>query len=141
MLSRLIWTTLFAGLLFAPLGTMHSAGSAPMPRPPVLAWSFDIHDDRDGSPHGQVFLRVNGRNILVVPKADMQYTVVPRSEYHERGVPAAALTACSGWWAGAGMGLYVIPHRGRLDIFRRDEDEQSGNSAYRLIKSLPLPRQ
>ena len=131
---------LFVGLLLAALEAPRGADARPVPPPPVLAWSFDIHDDRTASPHGRVFLRVNGSKVLVMPKANMQYQVVPRSEYHERNIPVAALTACAGWWAGAGVGLYVIQRQGRLNIFRRDEDEQSGSSAYRLIRSVPLPR-
>ena len=130
---------LSVGLLAAVLGLPPASGN-PVSRPPALAWSFDIHDDRRDSPHGRVFLCVNGSKVLVLPRAGMHYSLVPRSEYHERNVPAAALTACSGWWAGAGVDLYVVQYGGRLNVFRRDEDEQSGNSAYRLIKSVPFAR-
>ncbi len=140
MPSRVLRMAMFIGLLLAPLATTQGAGSAPMPRLPVLAWSFDIHDDPSGSPRGRVFLRVNGRSVLVLPKADMQYNIVLCSEYHGKKVPAAALTACAGWWAGAGVDLYVIRRGQRLNVFRRDEDEESGDSAYRLIKSVPILR-
>lgn len=135
-----IRTIVFACLLLAPLGAPRGVSGSPAPRPPALAWSFDTHEDRDGIPRGRVFLRVNGSKVLVLPKTDMQYQIVPRSEYHEKKVPAAALTACSGWWAGAGMDLYVVRRGGRLNVFLRDLDEQAPDSPYRLIKSIPLRR-
>ena len=126
-------------LLLVVLVAPRGAGARPASRPPIVAWSFDIHD-YDISPHGRVFLRVNGRNTLVVSKADMQYQTVPRLGYHERNIPAAALTACSGWWAGAGVDLYVVRRGGRLNVFLRDRDEQAPDTAYRLIKSVPILR-
>jgi len=140
MLSRVIRMILLAGLLLSPLGTPRGAGARPAPRPPALAWSFDIHGDHDGNPHGRVFLRVNGRRVLILPETDMGYHLVQRSDYRAINVPAEALTACSGWWAGAGMDLYVARRGGRLNVFLRDLDEQAPASAYRLIKSIPLPR-
>jgi len=135
-----IRTILSIGLLLAVLGVPCGADASPVPRPPVLAWSFDIHGDHDGDPHGRVFLRVNGSSVLILPETDMAYHLVQRSEYRAIGVPAAALTACSDWWAGAGMDLYVVRRRGRLNVFLRDLDEQAPASAYRLIKSIPLRR-
>ena len=140
MRCRVIRLALSISLLLASLGAPRGADARPVPPPPVIAWLFDIHNDRSASPHGRVFLRVNDRRLLVLPQADMQYQTVPRSEYRERKIPAAALTACSGWWAGAGVDLYVVQRRGRLNVFLRDRDEQAPDSAYRLIQSVPLPR-
>ncbi len=135
-----IRTILFVGLFFATVGVPRGASGRPVPRPLVLVWSFDIHGDHNGDPHGKVFLRVNGSRILILPQADVGFRLVQRTEYRALNVPAAALTACSGWWVGAGMDLYVVRRGGRLNVFLRDLDEQAPASAYRLIKSIPLLR-
>lgn len=107
-------------------------------RPPAVAWVFAIKDDRQGNPHGQVFLRVAGRRVLVSKNASGHYHVLSRSEYHAHGVPSAAITACTGWWAGQGEDVYVIRRPGRLHVYARELDESAPLPAPRLVKTIPV---
>jgi len=112
---------------------------------PALSWSFAMHRDRYDNPHGNVYLLVSGRRVLVLRNADVYFHVLPRDEYASHDVPRIALTACAGWWAGGGEELYVVRRHGRLEVYNRGLDED--NSAhvlvpmYRRILSIALWKQ
>lgn len=105
---------------------------------PALSWSFNMRRDRYDNPHGNVYLLISGRRVLVLRNADTYLRVLRREDYAAHDVPRAALTACAGWWAGGGEYLYVIRRHGRLDIYDRGLDEGAPTPAYRRIRSVTL---
>jgi len=103
-------------------------------------WAFDTHEDRNGNPRTNVFLVVGGRRVLIQRNVVAQFNVVPPGDYRSHGVPATAIAACQGWWAGAGEDLYVIRRGRQLIVFVRDIDEGSEIGRYRRLKVIPSPR-
>ena len=129
---------LFLKLLTLILGGMMLAGIAQAQTRPALSWSFAMRRDRYDNPHGNVYLLVSGRRVLVLRNADTYFRVLRREDYAAHDVPRAALTACAGWWTGGGEDLYVIRRHGRLDVYNRGIDEGASTPSYRRIQSFTL---
>lgn len=104
-----------------------------------VKWQFDIRHDRDGNPQSRVFLVVGGRRVFLLRVVAL-FRVLDRQDYSSRDVPATAITACTGWWAGSGEDLYVIRRNRQLIVFIRSLDEQTPVPAYKRLKVIPLPR-
>ncbi len=104
------------------------------------SWKFDltIAEDSD-TPRGKVHLLVGSRKVLIFSDAIGVFSVIERADYKSKGVPATALAACSGWWAGQGQDLYVVRRRKQLIVYIRDLDEQAEIPPYRQLKVIPLP--
>ena len=140
MLRRLLWlvvvTTFSLAISEAVLGTVREASSGQA----TVSWLFDIRNDKYGNPRGKVFLLVGSRKVLILPKAAAQYRVLERTEYESRDVPATAITACTGWWAGQGEDMYVTRRKKQLVVFHRFLDEGASIPAYKRLKVIPLPR-
>lgn len=106
-----------------------------------VEWLFDIKmDNSDNTPRGKVYLMVGNRKVLIRPDVVGEYHVIERADYKSSKVPASAITACGGWWAGQGEDLYVIRRKRQLVVFIRYLDEGAPVPAYRRLKIIPLPR-
>jgi hypothetical protein len=114
------------------------ASSKANPAELVISWVFDIKMDNTETPRGKVSLFVNGRVILLRPAVVGQYNVIERTEYKDKGIPTTALTACSGWWAGAGEDLYVIRRKKQLIVYIRYLDEGTSSSSFVRLKTIQL---
>jgi hypothetical protein len=104
---------------------------------PNVTWLFDIKEN-EGTPQGKVYLQVGDRKVLLLPDTAGNYSVLERADYRSHGVPAQAITASTGWWAGQGEDLYVIRRGNQLIVFIRDLDESARVGAYRRLKVIPL---
>ncbi len=127
----------FFALPAAVLACAAGAVAAPPPVPP-LRWVFQTRHDAQTNPQTDVFLRVGTRQVLVLPHASDEFTVANRTQYKDSGIPADALTACTGWWAGAGDNLYVARRGRSLVVCRKELDEQSGPFPWKRLKIIPL---
>ena len=126
---------LWALPLLVPAGAVYAA---PTPPTPVLAWVFDTHPDKELVPRGKVFLKVGSKRIVIEPKAQAEFRTLSRADYKEYKVPASALTACSGWFAGGGEDMYVVAYKKSLRVYRRWTDEQAPEFHYTLIRTIAL---
>jgi hypothetical protein len=103
-----------------------------------VSFTFDTKEDGDGNPHTKVFLVVGARRELLA-EATANFSLLERKDYKDHGVPADALTACSGWWAGQGQDLYVVRRNGRLVVYSRSLDEQARTPPYKRLKVITSP--
>lgn len=126
----------FAAIFALPL--LVSAAPVPKQTPPV-AWVFQMHRDAQTNPHTDVFLRVGSKQTLVMHSAPDEFHAVAKADYKDSGIPATALTACLGWWAGAGDQLYVVRRGRALVVYRREEDEQAPDFPWKRFQVIPLP--
>jgi hypothetical protein len=138
MWRRLFFPVLLTAFVAAPNAAAQGAGQRAARAQSEVAWAFDTHEDRDGNPHTKVFLVVGARRVLVT-EATANFNALDRKDFKEHAVPAAAVAACSGWWAGAGEDLYVIRRNGRLTVYSRGLDEQAPASRYKRLKVIPSP--
>lgn len=135
-LFLLVLTTVFPTLSNAKPGGHEKAAQGDV----NASWQFDlkIAEDSD-TPRGKVYLLVGNRKVLIFSDAIGVFNVIERADYKSKGVPATALTACSGWWASQGQDLYVVRRRKQLIVYIRDLDEQAPIPPYRRLKVIPLP--
>ena len=103
-----------------------------------ITWLFDAREDGDGILHTKVSLVVGDRRVFLEEVA-AKFLVLERRDFKSHGVPAAALPACSGWWAGAGEDLYVVRRNRSLVVYSRVLDEQARTPPYRRLKVIPPP--
>lgn len=104
-----------------------------------IAWLANMHDDKDGTPRGNLVLMVNGRRVTIAKSLDEHVTDLDPEMYKEHRVPRSAIAACSAWWGGAGDDFYVTRHGDRLRVYRRGVDEEEKSSEpYKLVKSVRL---
>ena len=115
------------------------AQASPAPQTPPLQWVFQTRHDAQTNPHTDVFLRVGSRRVLVLRQAEEEFRVPAKTNYKDAGVPAQALTACLGWWAGAGDNLYVVRRGRSLVVYRREVDEQAPDLPWKRFKVISLP--
>jgi predicted small secreted protein len=138
MWRKLFFLVLLAALFAAPCEAARGARQKAARGRPEVVWLFDTHEDRDGNPRTKVFLVIGERRVLLTETA-ANFSVLDRKDFKGHAVPAAAITACSGWWAGAGEDLYVIRRNGSLIVYSRDLDEQAPASRYKRLKVIPTP--
>ena len=114
-----------------------SASPTPKQTPP-LHWVFQMHRDAQTNPYTDVFLRVGSRKVRIMQQAQEEFEVVPRSSYKDHAVPAHALAACAGWWAGAGDNLYVVRRGRSLVVYRKQLDEQAPDFPWKRLQTISL---
>lgn len=138
-----LWVTVFMLLacLTACKGksskTTETAGTdttKPVEQPPVSAPASvqlicrDRGTDSLGTPHHDVYLVANGVETKV--KSINSCSEIPKSDYASREIPADALSACGGWWAGAGDYYFVIMKDGKPVVFEGWQDEGQKDTGY-----------
>jgi hypothetical protein len=138
MRRRLFFIFLLAALAAGTRPPAQGQGQKPAGAKAEVNWLFDAREDGDGIPHTKVSLAVGDRRVFLEEVA-AKFAVLERRDYKSHGVPASALTACSGWWAGAGEDLYVVRRRGSLVVYSRTLDEQAPVGAYKRLKVIPSP--
>ena len=89
---------------------------------PVLAWNFQVKRVEE-MPKGQVFLKVNGKDHLIVQEATTNYQQLRRDEYKDYSIPAKALLASYSWHAGFGDIMYVLRKGDTVEVYRQEMDE------------------
>ncbi len=125
---------LFALLVFAmPVPAALAAGHTP-----PLQWVFQMRRNSLGDPQTDVFLRVGSRQVLVMHQAPDEFHLAAKTECKIAGVPAHALSACLGWWGGAGDYLYVVRQGRSLVVYRKEVDEQAPDLPWKGLKVIPL---
>ena len=138
MWRHLVFPVLFAALFAVPCEVARGARQKSARAQAEVTWAFDTHEDRDGNPRTKVFLVVGGRRVLLT-ETTARFSVLERQDYKSHAVPAAAVTACAGWWAGAGEDLYVTRRNRSLIVFSRALDEQARTPPYKRLKVIPSP--
>jgi hypothetical protein len=122
-----------------PCGAAMGAGAKAGYNQTTLEWLFNSRNDKYGNPHTRVYLVVGGQRYFVLSDGS-QFSEVEREQYKDHGVPAAAVAACSSWWAGSGLEMYAIRRGRSLILYRRYLDEQSGTGRYQRFKVITLRR-
>lgn len=141
MRRRLLLLIVLAMFSAAHNQAAHGARQNARQRVPDVEWLFDVlRVDEYGAPHTRVFLVVGGRRVFILQAAS-QFHVVERERFGAARIPARAITACSGAWAGQGQDLYVLRRNRQLIVYQRDWDEgMTGVPRYRRLRTIPLPR-
>lgn len=105
---------------------------------PPLHWVFQTRHDAQTNPHTNVLLRVGSRQVLVMRQAEDKFQIAAKADYKDTGIPAQALTACLGWWAGEGDYLYVVRRGHSLVVYRKEVNEEGPELPWKRLKVITL---
>lgn len=88
----------------------------------------DISSNPEEMPQFEVSLEI-GDKIQILDSISACKTFT-KEEYAQHEIPANALSACGGWWAGAGDYLYVIEENKAFIVMQGWQDEQQEDKGY-----------
>ncbi len=101
-------------------------GKNTRPGKPEVKWDFkSLGTGEYDTPITQVNLLVNGKSHSVI-KEYFGFSETNKESYKDFEVPADAIIACRGWWAGAGMDIWVIQQAYDLEVYTREIAETIG---------------
>ena len=101
-------------------------GKNTRPGKPEVKWDFkSLGTGEYDTPITQVNLLVNGRSHSVI-KEYFGFSETSKESYKDFEIPQDAITACRGWWAGAGMDIWVIQQAYDLEVYTREIAETIG---------------
>jgi hypothetical protein len=89
----------------------------------------DKGEDEYGIPRRNVFLNVK-INKMLIDSVRSECNPIGKEEFERYEIPADAIDACGGWWAGAGDYFYVVKKDGEYHIYRGWQDEQQTDEGY-----------
>jgi len=124
---------LFLTLLFAGFA------SAITTEVPSIQWRFDTSRDSHDTPKTSITLVVGHRAFAISREVVGAFHALNAASFREHGVPAEALAACSGWWAGAGDEYYVIRAGSRFAVYHRELSETADIPRYKLLCRINDP--
>lgn len=97
------------------------------PKSVKLSGKFLSEDDYGGS-HYQVILTVDGKKEII--DTVMACDNIPASNFSQYEIPKTALTACGGWWAGAGDYFYAILKDNKVVVYQGWQDEEQKDNGF-----------
>lgn len=101
-------------------------GKNTRPGKPELKWDFkSLGTGQYDTPITQVNLLVNGKSYSVI-KEYFGFSETNKESFKDYEVPQDAIVACRGWWAGAGMDIWVIQQAYDLEVYTRELAETIG---------------
>lgn len=110
--------------------TEESKPSAPMQGITVALDCMELAGGSDEFPQRQVSLRLGTNSTVLDTVAACQ--LIERQDYAKYSIPAEAVAATGGWWAGSGDYFYAIIDKGdEIVVMRAMEDESNPAGGYK----------
>jgi hypothetical protein len=105
---------------------------------PDLLWRFDTKRTDQDLPITTVRLVVEGKARKVAAGRTGEFRALEAGDYKNHGIPANALAACAGWWAGAGDAYYVTREGDALVIrHRATSEEDTAAAPWQVVLRIP----
>jgi len=92
----------------------------------------NIGEDSLGTPHFDVFLLAEGKETKI--NSINGCAEITRADYPRYEIPQEAISACGGWWAGAGDYYYVIMEAGKPAVYEGWQEEGQPDNGYHWKK-------
>ncbi|OWY20370.1 hypothetical protein C7N43_09710 [Sphingobacteriales bacterium UPWRP_1] len=89
----------------------------------------NLGEDTVGIPRSVVLLGENG-GAIVLDTLSLNLEKIEKEKYAAMGIPADAIDACGGWYAGGGDYFYVIKRNGNAVVYRGYLDEEQTDDGY-----------
>lgn len=115
-----------------------SSEKSAVPEIKILTFICQTVMDEYENPHSQVFLQINEQRIKI---ADISACdIIGGDSFTQYEMPANALAACGGWWAGAGDYLYAVREGTHIKVMKgwQDEAQEDKGFHYELAKDIDL---
>lgn len=92
--------------------------------------------DEDENSTFEIYVQYNKKKVLI-NTLNGNASIVDKSEFY-MGVPKTAISACGGWWAGAGDYYYLISSAKGLAIYHgwQDEEQEDEGFHWELLQEL-----
>ena len=108
--------------------------------PPSIALSCrELVSPEDGDPQSEVSLSIGSETTII----DTIYACMPieAADYPTHEIPSEAVSACGGWFAGAGDYAYALVEGSEVKVFMgwQDEMDPDGGYHYELKKTVAIP--
>lgn len=89
----------------------------------------DLGTDSLEIPHNVLLLGENG-GAIAIDTVSVNLAKIEPARYAEMGIPADAIDACGGWYAGGGDYFYLVRRDGRAVVFQGFQEEQQEDVGY-----------
>lgn len=107
-----------------------STGKTEITKPgkPELKWEFKrVGTGEYDTPINDINIIVNGKNHFIA-KEYYSFSEMPASDYKSYEIPAEAIIAARGWWAGAGIDYWAIQKDNEIIVMKREIGETTDES-------------
>jgi len=85
-------------------------------------------NDQTDAPHHEVYLQMGNSKVKVADILNCE--TLGKDSYEQNQIPANAIAAVGGWWAGAGDYLYIIEEDGKYVVKKGATAEESENNDF-----------
>ncbi len=100
--------------------------------------TFNItHEGTEDQPSSIVTAIVNGKETQIATPAGHSKPI-PKEEYAQYEIPAEAIDACGGWWAGGGDYYYMVKTEAGVDVYVGWQEEGQEEPGYNWEKKFSL---
>lgn len=94
----------------------------------LLCQAVTVPNDQADAPRHEVYLQIGDTRVKI---ADILNCASISSEnYGQFQIPDGAISACGGWWAGAGDYFFVVEEGGNYVVKQGGMDEQAESNDY-----------
>jgi hypothetical protein len=108
---------------------------------PQISWEFETVEDSLNIPRTAIYVVVNKKKTLVVKEgmgnfSELEKKLFTQSQYQ---IPKNAISACTGFWAGLGHQVCVVPKGKVLEVkegFLDAESPRGTKVRYKTIKTI-----
>jgi hypothetical protein len=107
-----------------------------------VAWVFDksVWGENEET-YTSISLIVDGKTYKIASNVMGSFSIPDKDTWPDMKVPQNAITACMGWWAGAGDYYYAVLENGTLIVMHASVDEEMDidkDLKYEKIKEINI---
>jgi hypothetical protein len=115
-----------------------STSSTEQPQAQVVNHKFDIKSNGDEDmPKSKISVTVNGKKHSIT-EMYCPAKEIGINEFERMGIPKNAVSACGGWWAGAGEYAYMILSNNTLEVYLGWQDETQTDAGFHWEKEKTI---
>lgn len=104
-----------------------------------IEWKFNINQDEDMNPVSDIYLVINGKEVLVGEGFYGGYEPMNENNPYIGEVPEDAITSAGSFWAGLLSVIYVEREDNKLHVKLGEIDEQSNEPMkWETVKTIDL---
>lgn len=96
-----------------------------------LIWNYLGKTDFD-APQNEIVLKVDGKEQKI--DTILACDVIAAADYQRHEIPATAVSACGGWWAGGGDYFYAIIENNQAVVYQGWQDEGQEDVGFHWTK-------
>lgn len=97
------------------------------------AFILETTEDSMGTPHTSASVEFNDSR-AALPVMICSATLYNKEQYAGMDIPADAIAACGGWYAGGGDYYYIVPTPTGIAVYQGYEDEGQEDAGYHWEK-------